>query len=131
MPTVLFVDDELPLLTALGRVLRGEAFDVLATTSPSEALKMLASQKIDVVVSDERMPEMSGATLLAQVHKRHPDIVKIMLTGGASLMASTHIIGNGHLYRFLSKPVDNDELRRVLRQALHMRESLSQRAQAR
>ena len=131
MPTVLFVDDEQPLLTAISRVLRGEAFNVVTTTSPSHALRMVATEKIDVVVSDEGMSEMSGAALLEQVHKRYPEIVGIMLTGGASLSASTHIIGNGHLYRFLSKPIDNGELRRVLRQALHLRESLSHRLQAR
>jgi DNA-binding NtrC family response regulator len=131
MPTVLFVDDEQPLLTAIARVLRGEAFNVVTTTSPGHALRMIATEKIDVVVSDEQMPEMSGAALLEQVHKRHPEIVKIMLTGGATLAVSTRIIGKGHLYRFLSKPIDNVELRRILRQALHLRESLSLRPQAR
>lgn len=127
MPTVLFVDDELPLLTAITRVLRGEPYTVLTTTSGKEALGIVSSQKIDVVVSDERMPEISGAALLEQIHAKDPNIVCIMLTGEASLSITSRIIEKGHLYRFLSKPIDNDELRRVLKQALHMRESLSLR----
>ncbi len=127
MATVLFVDDELPLLKAIKRVLQSEPFTVLTTTSAKEALHFVATQKIDVVVSDERMPEISGAALLEQIHKRDPDIVCIMLTGEASLSIASKIIENGHLYRFLSKPMDNDELRRVLKQALRMRESLSLR----
>jgi DNA-binding NtrC family response regulator len=127
MATVLFVDDELPLLDAITRVLRGEAFDVITTTSAKEALAIIASRKIDVVVSDERMPEISGAALLEQIHARNPDIVCIMLTGEGSLSIASQIIEHGHLYRFLSKPVANDELRRVLRQAVRLRESLSLR----
>jgi DNA-binding NtrC family response regulator len=131
MPTVLFVDDELPLLTAMARVLRSEPFTVLTATSADEALALVASRPIDVVVSDERMPGVSGATLLAQIHDRNPDIVCIMLTGGASLAVASRIIEDGHLYRFLSKPVDNEELRRVLKQALRMHESFSHRSPAR
>jgi DNA-binding NtrC family response regulator len=127
MPTVLFVDDELPLLTAISRVLRNEPFSVLTASSADEALTLVASQPIDVVVSDEGMPGISGATLLEQIHERNPDIVCIMLTGGASLAVASRIIENGHLYRFLSKPVDNEELRRVLKQALRMHESFSHR----
>ncbi len=127
MPTVLFVDDELQLLKSIARVLRGEPYEVITTTSASEALGIVGTQRIDVVVSDERMPEMSGAALLEKIHARHPDIVCIMLTGEASLTITSKIIENGHLYRFLNKPVDNDELRRVLKQAMHMRESLSLR----
>jgi DNA-binding NtrC family response regulator len=127
MPTVLFVDDETPLLAAITRVLRGEPYDIITTTSGKQALAIVASQKIDVIVSDERMPEISGAALLEQIHARDPGIVCIMLTGEASLSIASQIIENGHLYRFLNKPVDNEELRRVLKQALHMRESLSLR----
>ncbi|MEO7112754.1 MAG: response regulator [Polyangiaceae bacterium] len=124
MPTVLFVDDELPLLTAIARVLRTEPFAVITTTSAQDALHIVATQSIDVVVSDERMPEISGAALLEQIHKAKPEIICIMMTGEASLSVTSRIIENGHLYRFLSKPVENDELRRILRQALRMRESL-------
>jgi DNA-binding NtrC family response regulator len=127
MTTVLFVDDELPLLTAIKRVLRSEPFTVLTTTSAKEALQLVATQKVDVVVSDERMPEISGAALLEKIHEHDPDIVCIMLTGEPSLSIASQIIENGHLYRFLSKPVGNDELRRVLKQALRMRESLTRR----
>jgi len=121
MPKVLFLDDEQPLLTAIGRVLRAEPYEVITTTSPERALEIVA-EGVDVVVTDERMPRMNGGDFLEMVRRAAPDVIRIMLTGETSLAVTSRLIENGGLYRFLGKPVDNDELRRVLLQALHHRE---------
>ena len=102
----------------------------MSAESAVSALEILAARKIDVVVSDECMPQLSGAEFLARVRKRHPDVVRIMLTGEASLSTATKAINDG-LYRFLSKPIEPTELGRVVRDALRSKSTAEQRARLR
>jgi len=118
-PKILFVDDEPRVLRGYRDVLHKEPYELLAAGSATQALAILAKERIHVVVSDERMPSVSGSELLERVHRDYPDVVRIMLTGQASLLASVQAINDG-LYRFLSKPIAPEELRRVLRDALHV-----------
>jgi DNA-binding NtrC family response regulator len=127
---VLFVDDEPAVLEGFRDAFRREAFEVVTAESALTALEILAARRIDVVVSDECMPQLSGADFLALVRKRHPDVVRIMLTGQASLNAATRAINDG-LYRFLSKPIEQNELCRVLRDALRSKSTAEQRARLR
>ena len=83
--TILLVDDEEPILNSLRRLLRGQPYDVLSANSGAQALEILAAQPIDLVMSDARMPNMDGATLLAKVHERSPGTHRILLTGYADL----------------------------------------------
>jgi DNA-binding NtrC family response regulator len=119
-PRILLVDDEPQVLRGYRDVLHKEPYELLTTGSAAQALEILAKQRIDVVVSDERMASMSGSALLERVHRDYPDVVRIMLTGQASLHASVHAINDG-LYRFLSKPIAPEELRRVLHDALNVK----------
>jgi DNA-binding NtrC family response regulator len=116
---ILFVDDEPRVLRGYRDLLHKEPYELLAAGSAAQALEILAKERIHVVVSDERMPSMSGSELLERIHRSYPDIVRIMLTGQASLHVSVQAINDG-LYRFLSKPIAAEELRRVLRAALHV-----------
>jgi DNA-binding NtrC family response regulator len=129
-PAVLFVDDEPAVLEGFRDAFRREAFEVVTAPSALTALEILAARRIDVVVSDECMPQLSGADFLAMVRKRHPDVVRIMLTGEASLSAATTAINDG-LYRFLSKPIEPTELARVVRDALRIRGTTEERARLR
>jgi len=129
-PAVLFVDDERAILEGFRNLFRREAFEVVTAESALRALEILAIRPIDVVVSDECMPRISGAKFLALVRERYPDIVRIMLTGEASLSAATRAINDG-LYRFLSKPIEQDELRRVVRDALKSKGVTEERARLR
>lgn len=124
---VLFVDDGPAVLEGIELVFRREASEVLTATSARDALEILASRRADVVVSDECMPQVSGAELLATVAERYPEVIRIMLTGHASLSAATRAI-NGGLYRFLSKPFEPEELQRVVRDALKVKSSRAERA---
>jgi two-component system probable response regulator PhcQ len=117
---VLFVDDEPAVLDGVRYVLRREEYEILTAQSAEEALELLATQPIGVVVSDECMPRMSGADFLSIVRERYPDVIRIMLTGHASLSAATRAINEG-LYRFLPKPMEQEELRRVMRDAIKLR----------
>ena len=116
---ILFVDDEPQVLRGYRDILHKEPYQLLAAGSAAQALGILAKERIHVVVSDERMPLVSGSELLERVHRDYPDIVRIMLTGQASLLASVQAINDG-LYRFLSKPIAPEGLQRVLRDALHV-----------
>ena len=79
--TVLFVDDEVNILKALQRLLRQEDMNVICASRGQEALEILEKTEAQVVVTDQRMPEMSGVDLLSSVRERYPDIVRMMLTG--------------------------------------------------
>jgi DNA-binding NtrC family response regulator len=127
---VLFVDDEPAILEGFRDAFRREAFEVVIAQSAFTALEILAARRIDVVISDECMPQLSGTDFLAMVRKRHPDVVRIMLTGEASLSAATRAINDG-LYRFLSKPIEPTELARVVRDALRTKITAEERARLR
>lgn len=114
---VLFVDDEPQILRGFRDALRKEAYDILTAGSAASALDVLRRNHADVVISDERMPVMSGVEFLERVSRDYPSVVRIMLTGQASLEASMRAIKGG-VYRFLTKPIEPAELRRVIAAAL-------------
>jgi putative nucleotidyltransferase with HDIG domain len=115
--TVLFVDDEVNILKALQRLLRSEPMNVLCASRAQEALELLDKQECQVVVTDQRMPEMSGVDLLSQVRQRFPDIVRMMLTGYTEMDVAVDAINRGEIYRLITKPWNDDELRATIRQA--------------
>ena len=115
--TVLFVDDEVNILKALQRLLRSEHMNVLCASRAQEALQLLDKQPCQVVVTDQRMPEMSGVDLLSQVRQRFPDIVRMMLTGYTEMDVAVDAINRGEIYRLITKPWSDDELRATIRQA--------------
>jgi putative nucleotidyltransferase with HDIG domain len=115
--TVLFVDDEVNILKALQRLLRSEHMNVLCASRAQEALELLDKQACQVVVTDQRMPEMSGVDLLSQVRQRFPDIVRMMLTGYTEMDVAVDAINRGEIYRLITKPWNDDELRATIRQA--------------
>ncbi len=115
--TVLFVDDEVNILKALQRLLRSEHMNVLCASRAQEALELLDKQQCQVVVTDQRMPEMTGVDLLSQVRERFPDIVRMMLTGYTEMDVAVDAINRGEIYRLITKPWNDDELRATIRQA--------------
>ena len=115
---ILMVDDEAGVLSACQRALRNEEYELVVTTSPEEALRKVASELYAVVMSDQRMPVMEGAQLLEKVREISNDTVRIMLTGYADIQAAMDAINRGEVYRFLTKPWNDDELRLTLRQAV-------------
>ncbi len=115
--TVLFVDDEVNILKALQRMLRNEDMKVLTASRGDEALGVLERQPAQVVVTDQRMPEMSGVDLLSAVRQRWPETVRMMLTGYTEMDVAVEAINRGEIYRLITKPWNDDELRATLRQA--------------
>ena len=115
---VLFVDDESNILKAIQRLLRAEPIEVLTAQRPEEALALLDRTDVQLVVSDHRMPGMSGADLLSIVRERHPEIVRVMMTGYTHMDVAVEAINRGEIYRLITKPWNDDELRLTLKQAL-------------
>lgn len=109
-PTVLLVDDDANLLDGLCRALRREPYDIVTASSAEEALEILSDRPVDVVVSDEVMPGMSGTVFLHEVRTRYPDTVRFMLTGKASLDSAVSAINNGGVTRYFIKPCDLTDL---------------------
>jgi len=116
--TLLLVDDEDNILSSLRRVLRNEPYRLLTAGSGEAALDLLEQQPVDLVISDARMPGMDGATLLAVVQQRWPQCLRMLLTGYADITTTIKAINEGQIYRYISKPWDDDELRLIIRQAL-------------
>lgn len=114
--TVLFVDDEPRVTSALKAIFRRE-YNVLIANSGMEALDVLEQQKVHVIVSDQRMPQILGNELLAIVSKRHPQTMRILLTGFMDKQAIVDLINEGEVYRFINKPWDNQEMRDVVANA--------------
>ena len=115
---VLLVDDEESILNSLRRLLRSQPYDVVLATSGAQALEIMATRPIDLVMSDARMPGMDGATLLAEVHRLYPATSRILLTGYADLTTIIKAINDGQIHRYISKPWNDEELQLVLQQTL-------------
>jgi two-component system, probable response regulator PhcQ len=119
--TVLFVDDEPHVLGGLRDALRKFPFTVLTATGGAEALGLLENHEVDAVVSDERMPGMTGSEFLSIVRQKHPHTIRIILTGQASLAAAIRAINEGEVYRFLTKPCAAVDLAVTIQRALQLR----------
>jgi len=108
---VLIVDDEENVCNALRRSLRREGYEMHFAHQPSEALEVLKQHKFDLVMSDHLMPNMTGLDFLKVVRDRYPDSVRMMLTGHADMQTAIDAINQGEIYRFLTKPWDDVELK--------------------
>jgi DNA-binding NtrC family response regulator len=115
--TLLLVDDEEVILKALRRVIRDDGYRVLTALEGEEALRLVSSEMVDVVLSDIDMPGMSGLELMVRLRRNYPHIVRLLLTGRATVAMAVGAINEGEVYRFMTKPWDIDELREVLRQS--------------
>ncbi|MFH1768105.1 MAG: hybrid sensor histidine kinase/response regulator [Candidatus Omnitrophota bacterium] len=115
---VVIVDDELNILNSLVRVFKDEAFGVFVTTDYKEALSMLEGEKIKVIVSDHRMPDISGTEFLRKAKEKYPDIIRILFTGYTDMHIAEDAINKGEVYRFINKPWEDTALRAVVREAM-------------
>jgi CheY-like chemotaxis protein len=120
--TILCVDDEPSIINALRRLLRREGYRFLSATSGKEGLDILKENEVQIVVSDQRMPEMSGTEFLARVKEAYPDALRIVLTGYTEVDSITESINKGHIYKFFLKPWNDQNLRLEIKQAFEQHE---------
>ncbi len=118
LETVMVVDDEEAVLSALCRLLRSTGYRILTARSAEEGLKAFQTDTIGLVISDSIMPGTTGIQFLSQVRERWPDTVRIMLTGCADLGTAQEAINAGVVHRFVTKPWNPESLRILVRQGL-------------
>lgn len=121
VPSILLVDDEASVLSALRRLLRPSGYTMHFAASGREGLEVLEREHVDLVISDMRMPEMDGATFLKHVRNRWSDVVRVMLTGYSEITSTIDAINHGEIYRYIQKPWDDNDLILIIRDALERR----------
>ena len=115
---ILIVDDEENILNSLTRSLKRDGYRIIRSLSAERALPILEAQPVTVVISDYKMPSMNGIEFLSLVRQKHPEIIRIMLTGFADIESIIASINKGEVYRFITKPWDDEELRFVIQDAV-------------
>lgn len=115
---ILVVDDEKNILSSLRRLLRNENYNMLFAGSAAEGLEILNTNAVHLVLSDQRMPGMNGTEFLAMVKEKYPDIIRIILSGYTDIDSMAEAINKGHIYKFLLKPWNDQNLILEIRQAL-------------
>jgi len=124
--TILVVDDE-PSVVSNIRILLSPEHDVLGATSAEQGLELLRHHDVHVIMTDQNMPGLSGVEFVAQARADYPDAVRLMFTGHADLHDVIDAINEGHVYRYVIKPWDPDELLTTVRQAAEQYELRAER----
>jgi len=119
-PTVLFVDDERITLATIQRMVRGEPYRALFAANGSQALEVLASEPVHVVVTDMMMPDMDGLTLLDWVQAEYPDTVRVIMSAVSDTDTLLEAINRGSVYRYIVKPWKSEDYKITVRQALEI-----------
>jgi len=114
---ILIVDDEPSILASMRRLLRRDGYDILTANSAKEGFLILAQQEVQVILSDQRMPEMSGTEFLSRARELYPETIRIVLSGYTDLESISDAINRGSIYKFLTKPWDDELLRENIREA--------------
>lgn len=117
-PHILIVDDEDGVRSALRRTLRKEKYRLSFASSAAEALELLKHEQPEVILSDHLMPEMTGLEFLKLCRLRWPEIGRVVLTGQAEMEMVIEAINHGEVFRFLTKPWDDEEVKLTLHAAL-------------
>lgn len=120
--TLLLVDDEDSIVAALRRLLRRDGYHIVTANSGGQGLQRLAEHAVDVIVSDQRMPGMTGVEFLRRAKELYPDTVRMVLSGYTELQSITDAINEGAIYKFLTKPWDDERLRGHIAEAFAQKE---------
>jgi sensor c-di-GMP phosphodiesterase-like protein len=124
--TVLLVDDEENILSALKRLLRRDGYHIITAGSAAEGLQRLAETEVDVIVSDQRMPGMSGVEFLRRAKELYPHTVRMVLSGYTELQSIIDAVNEGAIYRFLTKPWDDQHLRAHVAEAVRHKDMVDE-----
>jgi len=116
--TILLVDDEPKVLRLEARIFAGSGYHILTATNGPEALALMESQPVSLIISDHKMPGMTGVELLSEARRRGYDCARILLTGYADVEATLAAINEGWVHRFLTKPFDDEQLLRTVEEVL-------------
>src|SRR5256885_10456061 len=124
--TLLVVDDGPDVVKSVQDLLRFD-YKVLGATRAADALKLIQEQPVHVVLTDQRMPEMTGVEFLRRLREQFPDTVRLLVTGYADIRAVIDAINQGNVYRYITKPWEPEELQSVIREAVERYELVAER----
>ena len=127
--TLLLVDDEPNIVASLKRLFRRDGHVMLTANSGAEGLELLSKHKVDLIISDQRMPGMTGVEFLRTAKALYPDTIRIVLSGYTELQSVTDAINEGAVYRFLTKPWEDEPLREQINKAFEYKELLEENRQ--
>ena len=116
--TVLVVDDEENVLRSVERLFRREPYRLLTAASAEEALAAVEREPVHLVMADQRMPGMTGIQLIQRIRERYPEVMRVVFTGYIDMNTAIDAINKGQVFRFVTKPWRDDDLKNVVRQAL-------------
>ena len=119
--TIMFVDDEANILSSLKRLFRPLGYRILTAEGGAQGLDLMKQERVDLVVSDMRMPGMNGAEFLEKVRESWPDTIRILLTGYAEIGATIEAINKGQIYRYVSKPWEDNDITLMVKHALQQK----------
>lgn len=120
--TLLVVDDDQNIVSALKRLLRKDGYHIVTAENGPEGLQKLAENEVDVIVSDQRMPGMTGVEFLRRTKELYPETIRMVLSGFTELRTITDAINEGAIYKFLTKPWDDEHVRTHIQEAFHQKE---------
>ncbi len=126
--TILVVDDEPDVVKSVQDLLRLD-YRVLGATRAKAAMDIMREQEVHVVMTDQRMPEMTGVEFLRQIRGDYPEAIRLLFTGYADIRAVIDAINQGNVYRYITKPWDPEELETIIRQAVERYDLLVERRQ--
>jgi DNA-binding NtrC family response regulator len=125
--SILVVDDEKNVLSAIQRALRKEPYAVYSADSAEKALQLIKAREVNIVISDYNMPQTNGLEFLKQVKSLYPYILTIMLTGQAEVQLAVEAINTAGVYKFILKPWDDEDLKITVRRSLESIDLVSER----
>jgi CheY-like chemotaxis protein len=118
---VICIDDDAPVLSAIRRLLRHEPYEVITTLDPAEVIGLVGSREVNLIIADQRMPQMLGTELLKTVRQRSPETICVILTGHADLSDIAGAMNDGAVDRLIRKPWDDADFRKMIRDLLGQR----------
>ena len=118
---VICIDDDPPVLSAIRRLLRHEPYEIITTLDPGEVIHLVASRQVNLIIADQRMPQMLGTELLKSVRQRSPGTICVILTGHADLSDIAGAMNEGAVDRLIRKPWDDADFRKMIRDLLERR----------
>jgi response regulator RpfG family c-di-GMP phosphodiesterase len=116
---ILYIDDEVNNLAAFKANFR-KLYEIHTAESAAEGRKILESNEIEIIITDQRMPQMTGVEFLESIVKEYPEPMRILLTGYTDMQALIDAVNKGHIYRYLNKPWNEEELKMFIRQAYEL-----------
>lgn len=120
--TLLVVDDDENIVSSLKRLLRKDGYHIVTADCGEQGLQKLAQYEVDVIISDQRMPGMTGVEFLRRTKELYPETIRMVLSGYTELRSVTDAINEGAIYKFLTKPWDDEHVRRHIQEAFHQKE---------